>query len=110
MTPLEILGILVTGYTAFWALYLVGVPLIARLSGSEGGTRKGRADKAWPTIAVIVPARNAAGTIEGCLYSLRTCDYSVEKCDIYVVADHCLDDTAERAMSAGATGVSEGSM
>jgi cellulose synthase/poly-beta-1,6-N-acetylglucosamine synthase-like glycosyltransferase len=41
--------------------------------------------------------------IARCVESLKACDFPKDKLEIYVTADHCTDDTAERARAAGAS-------
>jgi cellulose synthase/poly-beta-1,6-N-acetylglucosamine synthase-like glycosyltransferase len=50
----------------------------------------------WPSVSVIVPARNEAGEIEDCLDSLRATDYPSDRLRIIVVDDFSTDDTADR--------------
>lgn len=50
----------------------------------------------WPTVSVIVPARNEARDIEACLDSLRKTDYPKDQLEIIVVDDFSTDGTAER--------------
>lgn len=103
MTAIEILHALATGYVAIWALYLLLLPLLAGRFMLSDSVRQGRMDGGWPTLAVIVPAHNVAAVIAQCIRSLHACHYSQEQVEIYVVADHCSDDTAEQARAAGAT-------
>jgi cellulose synthase/poly-beta-1,6-N-acetylglucosamine synthase-like glycosyltransferase len=103
MTAIEILHALATGYVAIWALYLLLLPLLAIRWRARVRVMKKLSDTEWPTIAIIVPARNAARVIARCLHSLRACTYQIEKVHIYVIADHCTDDTAERARSPDVT-------
>jgi len=70
----------------------------------------GRADEApprWPSVAAVVPARNEAETIEGCVKGLIGQEYS-GKFRVFVVDDHSEDGTAtlarDAAESAGGTG------
>ena len=51
--------------------------------------------------AVLIAARNEESCIAGLIESLRAQHYPEELLDIYVVADNCTDDTAERAREAG---------
>lgn len=53
--------------------------------------------------AVLVPARNESSCIAGIVESFRRQDYPKELVDIYVIPNHCEDDTAARAAAAGAT-------
>lgn len=50
----------------------------------------------WPSVSVIVPARNEADDIDSCLESLRACEYPEEKLEIIVVDDFSTDGTAAR--------------
>jgi 1,2-diacylglycerol 3-beta-glucosyltransferase len=103
MTSVEIVQLIVGVYAAAWALYLLIFPLVAiagkkniRASQTDGQTT-------WPSMAIILPGRNVGQVVGRCVAALRACNYPIEKFDIYTVADHCTDDTAERARSAGAT-------
>ena len=50
----------------------------------------------WPSVSVIVPARNEADGIEACLESLRACNYPADRYEIIVVDDFSTDGTAAR--------------
>jgi cellulose synthase/poly-beta-1,6-N-acetylglucosamine synthase-like glycosyltransferase len=102
MTAIEIGHAVATGYVAIWALYLLLLPLLGRLWRPRKREGKRCADTEWPTTAVIVPAYNMGPVITRCVRSLRACHYAEELVEVYVVADHCSDDTAERARAAGA--------
>jgi cellulose synthase/poly-beta-1,6-N-acetylglucosamine synthase-like glycosyltransferase len=53
----------------------------------------------FPTVSVIIPARNEAANIGRCLTSLQKLDYPKEKLEIIVVDDQSEDDTAAIAAS-----------
>jgi glycosyltransferase involved in cell wall biosynthesis len=57
---------------------------------------------AVPTISVIVPAFDAAATIERCIQALLRQSMPTEAYEIIVVDDGSADDTATRAIQAGA--------
>jgi len=103
MTTVEFVQAIVTAYATVWALYLLLFPVVASLWKSRAKALKNTLDTEYPTIAVIIPARNMGQVIGRCIGSLRTCHYPADKVDFYVVADHCSDDTAGRAQEAGAT-------
>jgi 1,2-diacylglycerol 3-beta-glucosyltransferase len=103
MTALETVFLLISAYTAAWAVYLVIFPVVAAASKRRATITKERPDVEWPFVAVIIPGRNVAGVIGRCIGSLRDCEYPREKVDIFVVADHCTDDTVEHAHSLGVT-------
>jgi cellulose synthase/poly-beta-1,6-N-acetylglucosamine synthase-like glycosyltransferase len=50
----------------------------------------------WPSVSVIVPARNEADEIEGCLESLRAVNYPADRLEIIVVDDFSTDGTSKR--------------
>lgn len=50
----------------------------------------------WPSVSVIVPARNEADGIDACLESLRACNYPADRFEIIVVDDFSTDGTAKR--------------
>jgi cellulose synthase/poly-beta-1,6-N-acetylglucosamine synthase-like glycosyltransferase len=103
MTSMQILLALITAYATVWALYLLLFPLVASILEPSVKTLKRFTNAGRPTIATIIPARNAARVIANCICSLHACNYPREQVDIYVVADHCSDDTAQCAQAAGAT-------
>src|SRR5262245_59839368 len=59
----------------------------------ERGTRR---------FAILIPAHNEERLIGRLLDSLSQLDYPAQQVDVYFVADHCSDHTAERAPAAGA--------
>ena len=52
--------------------------------------------------AVLISARNEENVIANLVNSIHHQDYPSELVDIYVIADNCTDNTAERAEEAGA--------
>ena len=52
--------------------------------------------------AVLVPARNEERCIAGIVESIHQQDYPKELVDIYVIPNHCTDNTAGAALAAGA--------
>lgn len=101
---LAIVLIVGTAYAAFWATYVFAMPLLAMLSRVRRNrqTAPGR-ERGCPSIAVIIPAHDMGGMIERCLGAVRASDYPGDAVSLYVVADHCTDDTVARATAAGAT-------
>jgi len=76
-------------YAGLLSLAAVGVWRVRRSSPPP-------APDAWPTVSVIVPARNEADAIDDCLDSLRACDYPPENLEIIVVDDFSTDGTGKR--------------
>lgn len=60
----------------------------------------------WPSVTVIVPARNEADGIAACLESLRACDYPADRYEIIVVNDGSTDGTAPRVRAHQTTSAS----
>lgn len=89
-----------------WWLVLQGAALAAMLrttwmaARAERPLDAGRVDPAAPRISVVVPARNEAARIAGCLAGLRGAMGVVE---VLVVDDESTDGTADVARSHGAT-------
>ena len=52
--------------------------------------------------AVAIPAHNEEGVIEETIRAIRAVDYPAQLVDIYLVADHCEDQTAAIARRTGA--------
>jgi 1,2-diacylglycerol 3-beta-glucosyltransferase len=100
MKLLELLLFALVAYAFFWAFYVVGLPIWAKVRGMR---RKGASHEAsvtrLPRIAVIIPAHNMARSIESCIASLRRCNYPVERLRVFVIADHCKDETKAVAES-----------
>ncbi|MFT4539648.1 MAG: cellulose synthase/poly-beta-1,6-N-acetylglucosamine synthase-like glycosyltransferase [Planctomycetota bacterium] len=53
-------------------------------------------------LAIVVPAHDEEGGIERCVSSLKACDAPQGQVDVFVIADNCSDETAQRAEAAGA--------
>lgn len=77
------------------ALYLAVLTALSRRRSAPPGRTDVRFD-------VIVPAHNEAGGIAATIASLRAVSYPTSQYRIFVVADNCSDDTAQRARAAGA--------
>ena len=81
---------------AFWQ--------VGRFNGDLASNQQ---PESWPRVAVVVPARNEAGTIGPCVESLVRQDYAGEF-QIIVVDDHSEDGTGQlaraAAQSAGGSG------
>jgi cellulose synthase/poly-beta-1,6-N-acetylglucosamine synthase-like glycosyltransferase len=100
MSGSEILLLCLSGYAGLWAVYLI-VPIAIAWSLGRARHEIRFTVKDWPTVAVIVPAGNAERAIADSIRALRACDYPDDKLNIYVVADHCIDNTAEAARTTG---------
>ncbi len=58
--------------------------------------------------AVIIPAHNEERVIEKLIQSIKNADYEKELISVFVVADGCIDRTAEVAKMCGATVIEKG--
>jgi cellulose synthase/poly-beta-1,6-N-acetylglucosamine synthase-like glycosyltransferase len=81
------------------SLTLGALSLAALWPGQRTGDRKAGATGC---IAVVVPAHNESDSIERTLDSLLAAARADANTDVWVIADNCDDDTAERAETAGA--------
>jgi cellulose synthase/poly-beta-1,6-N-acetylglucosamine synthase-like glycosyltransferase len=86
----------------FWASYLAVVP-IAALLAPRPASRRETTDGAALTVAVIIPAHNMEKCISRCVRALQSSALPEAAVRIYVIADHCTDETVQRARQAGAT-------
>ena len=89
-------------------LTLVAVPVVAAtgylaLLTALSGRRRTPAADMTTRFDIIVPAHNEASGIAATVASLFAMSYPADRMRILVVADNCTDDTAARAMAAGAT-------
>ena len=100
----EIVRAILIVYVAFWTCYVVLPPLLAIFGRSRNACpARGVDDAVMPRIAVLIPAHNMEAVIADCLDSLWSCGYPRDLVRIFVIADHCTDQTAERAEACGAT-------
>lgn len=101
MSAVELLQWFVAAWALFWTLFLVGLPLLARLRRRRASAETGGVPD-FPLINVLIPAHDMQDVIGDCIRTLRECRYPPEKVRIVVVADHCSDATSDRAAEAGA--------
>ena len=81
---------------------LLALPLLALNLAAMPRLRKVRMDEGpWPTVSILVPARNEALNIEACVRSLLAQDYPTFR--LHVLDDHSVDDTAAIVRSLGLT-------
>jgi cellulose synthase/poly-beta-1,6-N-acetylglucosamine synthase-like glycosyltransferase len=99
MKASEILQFVATVYASAWGLYLLLIPVVAYLWRSRPRPLDNTRAQ-WPTIAVLIPAANVARELRGCVGALRSSNYPMNNVQIYVIADHCTDNTVENAQRA----------
>ena len=102
MIVLEVLLVFLAVVAGFWAIYLMLLPLLAVLVPTRIDETARVPVAELPSVAVIIPAHDMEQVVGRCLNSLKVCRYPDGKLELYVVADHCSDDTAECARSGGA--------
>lgn len=78
-------------------LYFTLISLFALLP-----LKKAKHAAAQLRFAVLIPARNEAACMPGIIRSLKNQNYPPELYDIYVIPNHCTDDTAGEAVRNGA--------
>ena len=76
--------------------------LLLALVAVVGRKRRAEHGAAVHSFAVVIPAHNEEGNIEGVLRCCAALDYPRDKYKVYVVADNCTDRTAEKAAALGA--------
>jgi cellulose synthase/poly-beta-1,6-N-acetylglucosamine synthase-like glycosyltransferase len=103
MIVVEVFLALIGAYVAVWALYVLAIPVMASLRPQRPPRRYRDSTAELPTVAVIVPSHNMKEFVVRCIDSLLACDYPPDRVKVYVVADHCTDDTAALSVDAGAT-------
>jgi cellulose synthase/poly-beta-1,6-N-acetylglucosamine synthase-like glycosyltransferase len=91
---LSLVQLLVLAGTVYYLFLLLAAAWPRR--EEEGGTARERA------FAVMIPAHNEASTLGETLRRLQAQNYPSHLFDVFVVADHCTDDTAEVARANGA--------
>jgi len=94
MTVLSIIGLIVIALPLAY-LYLLALGSVRRPAAPP-------ADQTNHRFAIAIPAHNEAAVIGQTVGRLRALDYPADRFDVYVVADHCADDTAAVARRAGA--------
>jgi len=92
-------ALIVLALIYYYGLLLAGAvrPKSRRHTGLAA--REGRR----PRFAVVIPAHNEASVLSRTLEQLRQQTYPLSLYDIYVIADHCDDETAQVAFAGGAT-------
>ena len=83
---------------AMAGLYVAGLAAVSCLSKSTKPVPR----RPPLTVAIVVPAHNEALHIASTVASLLDLDYPATGRQIWVLADNCTDNTAERAIKAGA--------
>jgi cellulose synthase/poly-beta-1,6-N-acetylglucosamine synthase-like glycosyltransferase len=86
---LIILAVVVVGYVLQVAAAALGFVRVRQTSSPP-------IPDSWPSVSVVVPARNEADGIDACLESLRSCKYPTDRYEIIVVNDRSTDGTAAR--------------
>jgi len=84
-------------YCAVISIYVLAVTAAAHRPKRRRGT-----GQVLPSFAVIIPAHNEALQIGPTVAAVLGQDYARERCDAYVLADNCIDNTADAGRHAGA--------
>lgn len=91
-----------------WGVHLYA-PLVAAVAARVWPAPADPAPAQAPgRLAVLIPARNESRVIAGALAAWRRQTYPADAFDVFVIADHCCDDTAEQARAAGAVVLERG--
>lgn len=95
MIIFSVIGLIAIAFPLAY-LYLLALSSIRRSAALPAGPTDCR-------FAIAIPAHNEAAVIGRTIARLRSQDYPPAQFDIYVVADHCTDQTAEVVRQSGAT-------
>jgi cellulose synthase/poly-beta-1,6-N-acetylglucosamine synthase-like glycosyltransferase len=109
MRLMEIILVIVALYTAIWSVYVLVMPAWARLRGGDVGESQSPNTGTFPSIAVLIPAHDMEQVIGRCIASLQRSDYPDSKLVIYVIADHCSDQTVAQSVALGAVAMTRDS-
>lgn len=93
-------------FLLFLPLAIVTVPIclyLGVLALASWGYRPPHATPDTPLrFALIIPAHNEGAGINAILNDVNNVDYPADRIQVFVVADNCSDDTADKARKAGA--------
>jgi cellulose synthase/poly-beta-1,6-N-acetylglucosamine synthase-like glycosyltransferase len=89
-------------YLIVWSVYLLAMPLLSFTQKPDKSSQAAPTRSQRPHISVVIPAHDMEHCIERCIKSLLRSRYPGERVEVYVVADHCSDQTAAVARAAGA--------
>ena len=91
-----VLGLVCVALMLFYAGYLLRCAwYFGRIGSSEEEVEE------WPSVVVVVPARDEEGKVGKCVANLVGQDYPAGKMEIVVVNDHSGDGTVAEARAAG---------
>ena len=83
--------------TIFW-LYQIIISICSLIKFKEKPLLENKQNR----FMAIIPAHNESAVVANLVESLKNQNYPKELYDVYVIADNCTDDTAEKARKAGA--------
>ncbi|HEY6952309.1 MAG TPA: glycosyltransferase family 2 protein [Bacteroidota bacterium] len=95
---LSLVELSLQGILGFFLFYLAFLSVLATLAPKKTVKHTSRQRR----FAFVVPAHNEELVIERTVASLRSVDYPPDLFQIFVVADNCSDQTAQRSEMAGA--------
>lgn len=93
------------GVVAAYCVLVVGYLLVVTLAALFPRASPEDAHAGAPTCAVLIPAHDEAGQIEQTVARVFQSEYPRERYAVFVIADNCTDNTAQRARDAGAVAV-----
>ncbi|HEX2925408.1 MAG TPA: glycosyltransferase family 2 protein [Ruminiclostridium sp.] len=84
-------------------LVIVGYYFVISIFGWRKRTDKYGYKGPANSYAIIISAHNEQAVIENTIKSIREMDYPLDKYEIFVIADNCSDNTAQKARESGAS-------
>jgi 1,2-diacylglycerol 3-beta-glucosyltransferase len=102
MLLVNLITLAVAIYLLAWSVYLLAMPVLSRLRKPDESPQGDPSRTRTPHISVVIPAHDMEHCIERSIKSLLGSRYPGERVEVYIVADHCSDQTAAVAQAAGA--------
>lgn len=94
--------LLILGLTLPGTLELFILTLAAILPKKSLITTRVIHSSALPKLVIVIPAYNESEGITECIVNVKASVSKTHACDVVVIADNCFDDTAKKAIKAGA--------
>lgn len=95
LLPLRLCEVLLLGAVVYHYVLVIASGIRSRPRSKSGEEER--------RFALVIPAQNEEAVIARTIGCARQLDYPSEKYDVFVIADHCIDQTAHLAQEMGAS-------